>query len=159
MLDLWGACCESDLFNFLCRSIIEKAEKYRNETEVVGIVENCGQVLGSVIARDLQKPMIQVTEKEQPGFRPRNFNLGAEGKRKILIIDAMIQTGLHLDNYVERIERKRGVTVAIVVVVDNDLAHKELVLEKKGKVPIEYVFKTSEIRNVIEELHGKVSQR
>lgn len=154
MLDMYGICCEPELFCLICDTMIKKVEKYKNDIDLVGIRENCGLVLGSVIARSIRKPMILLTEKDIPGFRPNKFDLGAEGKRKVLVVDAMIETGVHLGRTLRRIEKKGGVVVAIVVTVNNDLATKERILDTK--VPIEYVLELSEMKHIIDEVHGKI---
>lgn len=109
---------------------------------------------GAFMACDLQKPVICITQKDKPGFRPDKLDLATEGKKNLLIADAMVQTGIHLEKALRRIEKKGGNPIAILVVVDNDLAADERVLEKGEKVPLESIFKLSNMKDEITRIHG-----
>lgn len=63
----------------------------------------------------------------------------------------MVQTGIHLEKALRRIEMKDGNPIAIPVNVDNDLAADERVFEKREIVPMESIFKLSNMKDRLPE--------
>jgi orotate phosphoribosyltransferase len=155
MLDMWTIANNYDLFSFVCKSFSELCQKYIKKIDAIAFFENCGQVLGSMLACDLGKPILCITEKDKPGFRPEKVDLSTHGRNNLLIVDAMIQSGVHLDKAVKRINRRGGHPVAILVVVDNDLAAGERVLQTGNELPLESMFKLSKMRDDIVRVHGE----